>query len=101
MPAAEKMPAASPAMGAPWERLLRPSAQRILTYLRTAWYLRPEGQDFVIATFDDLVYGAEVSRAAVRPSLNQLIEFGLIERAESVRGRPGHPRNAFRLRERS
>ena len=98
MPASEGMPAEISAVGAPWERLLRPSAQRLLAYLRTVWYMRPQGQDFVIATFDDFVDGAGVSRAAVRSSLNQLIEVGLVAPADPVRGERGHPRNAFRLK---
>jgi len=86
---------------APWEHLLRTSAQRCLAYLRTAWQERPQGQDFVVATFDDFVYGAGVSRAAVRPSLDQLIAVQLVTHAGTVRGRRGHPRNAFRLLERT
>jgi hypothetical protein len=84
---------------APWEHLLRTSAQRCLAYLRTAWQKRPQRQDFVIATFDDFVYGAGVSRASVRPSLDQLIGVRLVADAGTVRGRRGHPRNAFRLPE--
>jgi hypothetical protein len=86
---------------APWEHLLRTSAQRCLAYLRTAWQKRPQGQDFVIATFDDFGYGAGVSRACVRSSLDQLIAVQLVAHAGTVRGRRGHPRNAFRLPERT
>lgn len=86
---------------APWEQLLRTSAQRCLAYLRTAWQERPQGQDFVIATFDDFVYSAGVSRASVRPSLDQLIAVQLVADAGTVRGRRGHPRNAFRLPEKT
>ena len=86
-------------MNAParWERLLGVSSRRCLAYLRKLWEQRPEGQPFVAATFDDLVDDAGVPRSAVRRSLNQLIEVGLIEAAGSVPSGRGHPRNAFRV----
>ena len=86
-------------MTASWERLLGVSPRRCFAHLRQLWVQRPQGQTFVPATFDDFVHDAGVPRSAVRRSLNQLIEVGLIEAAGSVPSGRGHPRNAFRVLE--
>jgi DNA-binding MarR family transcriptional regulator len=86
---------------APWERLLSPNARRALSYLREVWRSRDAGSDKIIVTFDDFVGSGLVTRAAVRRSIDRLVDVGLIERSDSVRGKRGHPRNAFRVLEKS
>jgi hypothetical protein len=86
--------------GAPWERLLPVGAQRCLALLRQEWRSRPEGQSFVVATYDGFS-GAGVARSDIRASLDVLVEMGLIERLSVASGRCGHPASAFRLVERN